>query len=411
MDPFVLVGGGLTTARAAKALRTEGYDGDLVVVTSEPHRPYERPPLSKDYLRGEAERDAVFPLDEAWYTEHDVAVRTGETVVGLDVADHALTLSDGAALTYAKLLLAPGSTPRTLAVPGSDLGGVHYLRTIDDADRISARLLEASLEGVGRLVVIGDGWIGLEVAASARTLGLDVTVVGRGAHPLGRVLGPEMSDFYASVHTEHEVRLVRGATVTALEGADGRVTAVVLSDGTRLGADVVVAGIGAAPNIGLAEAAGLDLRDAALGGGVVVDGTLATSHPDVFAGGDIASIPSPHYGRPLRVEHWAIAQETGKHAGRAMLGAADPYDKLPYFYSDQYDVGMEYTGWVDVQAGYDDVVVSGDTAEREFVAFWRVDGRVVAGMAVNVWEQMGRVEELIRSGRQVPTAELEAFTG
>jgi NADPH-dependent 2,4-dienoyl-CoA reductase/sulfur reductase-like enzyme len=411
MDPFVLVGGGLTTARAAEALRTEGYDGDLVVVTAEPHHPYERPPLSKDYLRGEAERDAVFPLEEAWYGEHGVEVRTGETVVGLDPASRTLTLSDGATLTFAKALLAPGSTPRTLSVPGSDLAGVHYLRTIDDSDRISAQLLEASLEGVGRLVVVGDGWIGLEVAASARTLGLDVTVVGRGAHPLGRVLGTEMSDFYAGVHTEHGVRLVRGASVTGLHGADGRVTGVDLSDGTHLGADVVVVGVGATPNIGLAEAAGLDLRPAAQGGGVAVDGTLATSHPDVFAGGDVASVPSPHYGRPLRVEHWAIAQETGKHAGRAMLGATDPYDKLPYFYSDQYDVGMEYTGWVDVQAGYDDVVVSGDAGKREFVAFWRVDGKVVAGMAVNVWEQMERVEELIRSGRKVPTTELEGFVG
>ena len=170
-------------------------------------------------------------------------------------------------------------------------------------------------------------------------------------------------------------------------------------------------GVGATPNVGLAEVAGLDLRPAAQGGGVVVDGTLATSHPDVFAGGDVASIPSPHYGRPLRVEHWATAQRTGAHAGRAMLGAPDQYDKLPYFYSDQYDVGMEYTGWVDVEAGYDDVVISGDAGSREFVAFWRVDGQVVAGMAVNVWEQMERVEELIRSRKKVSTAELEGFVG
>lgn len=411
MDPFVLVGGGLTTARAAEALRAGGYDGGLVVVTAEPHHPYERPPLSKDYLRGESERDVVFPLDDAWYTDHDVTIRAGETVVGLDPASHTLTLSDGATLTFAKTLLAPGSTPRALDVPGTDLAGVHYLRTIDDSDRISSTLLEASLEGVGRLVVVGDGWIGLEVAASARSLGLDVTVVGRGAHPLGRVLGPEMSDIYAGVHAEHEVHLMRNASVARIRGADGRVTGIDLSDGTHVGADVVVIGVGAAPNVGIAEAAGLDLRPASLGGGVVVDGTLATSHPDVFAAGDIASIPSPHYGRPLRVEHWAIARESGTHAGRAMLGAPDSYDKLPYFYSDQYDVGMEYTGWVDIQAGYDDVVVSGDPGKREFVAFWRVDGRVAAGMAVNVWEQMERVEGLIRSRREVPTTELEGFVG
>lgn len=409
MNPFVLVGGGLTTARAAEALRKEGYRGDLVVVTSEPHHPYERPPLSKDYLRGESERDVVFPLDQAWYREHEVTVRTNETVVGLNPGEHTLTLSDGATLPFAKLLLAPGSTPRPLDVTGTDLAGVHYLRTIDDSDRISSMLLEASLEGVGRVAVVGDGWIGLEVAASARTLGLDVTVVGRGSHPLGRVLGPEMGDFYAGVHTEHDVRLLRRTSVSGLQGADGRVTGVELSDGTRIGADVVVVGVGATPNIGLAEVAGLDLRAASEGGGIVVDGTLATSHPDIFAAGDVASIPSPHYGRPLRVEHWATAERTGAHAGRAMLGATAPFDRLPYFYSDQYDVGMEYTGWVDVPGGYDDVVVSGNLGAREFVAFWLLDGQVVAGMAVNVWEQMDRVEELIRSRRKVPREELDAF--
>ncbi len=411
MNPFVLIGGGLTTARAAEALRSEGYDGDVVVVTSEPHHPYERPPLSKDYLRGEVERDAVFPLDEAWYGEHAVTVRTNETVVGLDPAEHTLTLSDGATLSFAKLLLAPGSAPRPLDVIGTDLAGVHYLRTLDDSDRISSTLLEASLEGVGRVAVVGDGWIGLEVAASARSLGLDVTVVGRGSHPLGRVLGPEMGDFYAGVHAEHDVRLLRRTSVSGLRGAEGRVTGVDLSDGTNVGADVVVIGVGAAPNIGLAEVAGLELRPASLGGGIVVDGMLATSHPDVYAAGDVASIPSLHYGRPLRVEHWATAQESGTHAGRALLGATAPYDKLPYFYSDQYDVGMEYTGWVDVPGGYDDVVVSGSVDTREFVAFWLLDGQVVAGMAVNVWEQMERVEELIRSRRKVPREELDAFVG
>jgi 3-phenylpropionate/trans-cinnamate dioxygenase ferredoxin reductase subunit len=409
MNPFVLVGGGLATARAAEALRSEGYDGDVVVVTSEPHHPYERPPLSKDYLRGESERDVVFPLDEAWYGEHAVSVRTNETVVGLDPAAHSLTLSDGATIPFAKLLLAPGSTPRALDVVGTDLAGVHYLRTLDDSDRISSMLLEASLEGVGRLAVVGDGWIGLEVAASARSLGLDVTVVGRGSHPLGHVLGPEMGDFYASVHAEHGVRVLSRTSVTRLRGSEGRVTGVDLSNGTRVGADVVVIGVGASPNIGLAEVAGLDLRPARLGGGVVVDGTLATSHPDIYAAGDVASVPSLHYGRPLRVEHWATAQNSGAHAGRAMLGAAAPYDRLPYFYSDQFDVGMEYTGWVDVPGGYDEVVVAGDVDARELMAFWLLDGQVVAGMAVNVWEQMERVEELIRSRRKLPREDLMAF--
>ncbi|MCF4123158.1 FAD-dependent oxidoreductase [Antribacter sp. KLBMP9083] len=409
MDPYVLVGGGLAVARAAEALRDEGYDGDLVVVTTEPHRPYERPPLSKGYLRGEDDRDVLFPLDEAWYGEHGVELRTSVTAVGLVPRDHKLTLSDGTTLRWSKILLATGSTPRALDVPGTDLAGVHYLRTVDDSDRLSGRLLDASLEGAGRLVVVGDGWIGLEVAASARQLGLDVTLIGRGTQPLSRALGPEMGALYGSVHEEHGVRVLRRAHVVGLSATDGWVTGVDLADGSVVGADVVVVGVGASPNVGLAEAAGLALRPPAEGGGIAVSGTLTTSHPDVFAAGDVASVPSPHYGRPLRVEHWSAAQEGGAHAGRAMAGSGAEYDKIPYFYSDQYDVGMEYLGWVDVPGGYDDVVIAGSVEERELVAFWVASGRVVAGMSINVWEQMGRVEELIGSQTSVPKEELQAF--
>ncbi|WP_125776356.1 NAD(P)/FAD-dependent oxidoreductase [Antribacter gilvus] len=409
-DPYVLLGGGLATARAAETLRKEGYDGDLVVVTTEAHRPYERPPLSKGYLRGDDDRESVFPLDESWYANNGVEMRTSVTAVGLAPGEHRVTLSDGGVLTYAKLLLATGSTPRTLDVPGMDLSGVHYLRTLDDADRLSGRLLDASLEGAGRVAVVGDGWIGMEVAASARQLGLNVTVIGRGSIPLGGVLGPELAAVFRDLHEEQDVRLVSRATVAALSHTDGWVTGVDLSDGSHVEADVVVVGVGVAPNVGLAEAGGLTLRSAAEGGGIAVSGTLATSHPDVFAAGDVASIPSPHYGRPLRVEHWSAAQEGGTHAGRTMLGLAGDYDRLPYFYSDQFDLGMEYVGWVDVPGGYDDVVISGSRENRELVAFWVADGRVAAGMAVNVWEQTERIEELIRSGRQVPRDELEGFT-
>lgn len=413
-DPFVVVGGGLAAARAVETLRSEGYDGDLVVVSGEAHRPYERPPLSKDYLRGQSDRDAVFPLAEDWYAEQGVELRTASTVAGLALDEHTLVLADAGRLRYARLLLATGSTPRLLRVPGNDLRGVHYLRTLDDADRLSGALLTASLEGGGagdRVAVVGDGWIGMEVAASARELGLEVTVLGRGSHPLGHALGPEMAEVYARLHTQRGVRLHRRAVVRALTGVEGQVTGVELADGTHVEAATVVVGIGVTPNVGLADAAGLALRPAAEGGGVAVDGTLRTSHPDVWAAGDIASVPSPHYGRPLRPDHWAHALDTGRHAARTMLGSTEPLDVLPYFYSDQFDLGMEYLGHVDVPGGYDDVVVSGSLEDRQAYAFWLREGLVHAGMGLNVWQRTSEVSELIRSRRPVPREELEAFVG
>jgi len=414
-DPVVVVGGGLAAARAVWTLREEGYDGDLVVVTSEPHRPYERPPLSKEYLRGAAERDSLFPLSEDWYTERGVEVRTHATAVGLSLADHRLTVADGTELTYGKLLLATGSTPRPLPLPGHDLRNVHLLRTLDDADRLSGVLLQASLEGAephggaAQVAVVGDGWIGLEVAASARLLGLDVTVIGHGSHPLGRVLGPEMGEVFALLHERQGVRLHGRSEVTRFLGDDGQVTGIALADGTQVAATIVVVGVGATPNVGLAEAAGLPLREEALGGGVVVDETLRTPHPDVWAAGDIASVPSPTYERPLRVDHWAHANTSGSHAARAMLGASVAYDELPYFFSDQYDVGMEYTGWAEGPGGYDEVVTSGSPADGEGFAFWLRAGRVRAGMGINVWDRMPEVASMIRSGATADRAALEGF--
>lgn len=410
MEPIVLVGGGLASARAAETLRAEGYDGDVVVVTAEAHHPYERPPLSKDFLRAESDRDVVFPLADDWYDNHGVEVRAATLAVGLDAADHVLTFADGRTLRYSQCLLATGSSPRPLNVPGTDLSGVHYLRTLDDADRLSRVILDCSLEGAGRVAVVGDGWIGLEVAASARTLGLDVTVLGRNSAPLAPVLGAEMAELFADVHAEHGTRLVRDTSVARLVGSESRVVGVELDDETEVDADIVVIGIGATPNVGLAEVAGLDLRPGTQGGGIAVDGTLRTSHQDVFAAGDVASVPSPHFGRPLRVEHWAAANDGGVHAARAMLGADAPYDKLPFFFSDQYDLGMEYTGWVDADRGYD-VVVAGSVRKRELVAFWVRDDRIVAGMAVNVWDQVDRIKDLIVGGHDVPRGELEDFVG
>ncbi|WP_455605656.1 NAD(P)/FAD-dependent oxidoreductase [Cellulosimicrobium funkei] len=405
----VVVGGGLAAAKAVETLRAEGYDGGITVVAREPHRPYERPPLSKDYLRGEAERDAVFPLATDWYAEHDVELLTGTQATALDLAGRSVTLDDGRALSYEKLLLATGSDPRRIPLPGGDLAGVHELRTLDDSDALAAALRAARDDGVGRLAVVGDGWIGLEVAASARTLGLDVTVIGLGTHPLERVLGPEMGELYGQVHADHGVHLHRRAQVTGISGDGRRATGVDLADGTHVDADLVLVAVGAVPNVGLARDAGLALDSAT--GGVVASVTLQTTDPDVFVAGDIASVPSARYGRSLRVEHWATALHQGPHAARAMLGATDPYPELPYFFSDQYDVGMEYLGFVAGPDAYDEVVVSGSVPDRELVAFWLKDGRVEAGMAVNVWDRMEEIKALIHRDGPPDRAELESFVG
>ncbi|GAA1994265.1 FAD-dependent oxidoreductase [Isoptericola halotolerans] len=397
MEPIVVVGGGLAAARATQTLRDQGYDGDLVVLTAEAFPPYERPPLSKDYLRGEAGTDALFPHDADWYADRGVDLRTSTTAVGLDVAGSAIETAPGGSLRYSRLLLATGSQVRRLDVPGNDLDGVHHLRTIDDADR-----LRTALGDDGPLVVVGDGWIGMEVAASARQLGRDVTVVGRSPHPL-HGLGARVSEIFTNLHEENGVRLLRATAVTALTGT-GSVSGVELDDGTTLEASTVVVGVGVTPRCDLAAEAGIELRSAADGDGVAVDGTLRTSAPGVWAAGDIASVPSVRYGRALRVEHWAFADETGKHAARAMLGSAEPYDVLPYFFTDQFDLGMEVKG---VTSG--EVVISGSAADRECVAFW-VDGdRVQAGMGINVWDRMDDVEDLIRAEGPVDRAALDAF--
>jgi 3-phenylpropionate/trans-cinnamate dioxygenase ferredoxin reductase component len=405
VDRIVVVGAGLAAAKAVECLRDSGYENGLTVVGRERHLPYERPPLSKDYLRGESERDTVFPLDAAWYTDHDVELVTGVTAVAMDRVAQEITLDDGRSLAYSKLLLATGSSPRVLDTPGADLDGVHTLRTLDDCELLRSALREASA-GAGRLVIVGDGWIGLEVAASARQMGVEASVIGLGTYPLERVLGATLGEFYGQIHAQHGVYLHRRAHARAITGSAGRATGVEMADGTRVPADMVLIAVGAAPNITLAEAAGLAIDSAT--GGVVVGVTLGASDPHVFAAGDIASVPSARYGRNLRVEHWATAQDQGVHAGRAMLGSPEPYRKLPYFYSDQYDVGMEYLGSVVSPDEYE-LVVSGSLADQAFVAFFVRDGHVEAGMTVNIWDQMERVEELIRREGPIDRSELEGF--
>ncbi|MER6840157.1 NAD(P)/FAD-dependent oxidoreductase [Streptomyces platensis] len=392
---FLIAGAGLAGAKAAETLRKEGFDGPLVLVGDEHERPYERPPLSKGYLLGTAERDSAHVHPPEWYADHDVDLRLGQAVTALDPAGHEVTLADGTRLGYAKLLLATGSTPRPLPVPGADLDGVHSLRRLPDSDRLKELFRSAS-----RIVVIGAGWIGLETTAAARAAGVEVTVLESAALPLLRVLGPEAARVFAKLHTDHGVELRCGVQVAEITGTDGAVDGVRLADGSRIGADAVIVGVGITPNTSQAAAAGLKVDN-----GVVVDERLCSSHPDVFAAGDVANAYHPVLGRHLRVEHWANALHQPQTAARAMLGRDVRYDRLPYFFTDQYDLGMEYTGYAEPE-GYDQVVFRGDVDAREFIAFWCSGGRVLAGMNVNVWDVTDPIKALVLSGQAIDPGRL-----
>ncbi|MGY5125236.1 NAD(P)/FAD-dependent oxidoreductase [Streptomyces nigrescens] len=387
---FLIAGAGLAGAKAAETLRAEGFDGPLVLLGDESERPYERPPLSKGYLMGTSEKEKVYVHPPRWYADQDVELRLGQAVTALDPAAHEVTLADGSRLGYAKLLLATGSTPRRLPVPGADLDGVHYLRRLADSDRLKEVFRSAS-----RVVVIGAGWIGLETTAAARAAGAEVTVLESAALPLLQVLGPEVARIFATLHTDHGVELRCGAQVEEITGSGGVVDGVRLADGSRIGAEAVIVGVGITPNSEPAAAAGLKVDN-----GVVVDERLCSSHPDIFAAGDVANAYHPVLGRHLRVEHWANALHQPQTAARAMLGQDVRYDRLPYFFTDQYDLGMEYTGYAGPES-YDRVVFRGDPEAREFLAFWLSGGRVLAGMNVNVWDVTEEIRALVASGQAV----------
>lgn len=384
---IVVVGGGLAGAKAVEALRDKGFRGQLILLAGEDLLPYERPPLSKDYLqKGEGLDDATVHPRE-WYSEHDVDLRLGVRATELDLADRVVTTSAGEELSYDELLLATGAQPRHLDLPGADLDGVLYLRTVSDSDD----LREAFREGRD-IVIVGGGWIGLETAAAARNAGAKVTVLESLELPLLKVLGPKLAQVFADLHREHDVDLRTGAQVEGFEGT-GDVTGVRLAGGEVIPADAVVVGVGAAPDVALAEGAGLDVDN-----GIVTDAEGRTSDPHVFAVGDVARFTHPDYPEPIRVEHWANALDHPAAVAAAMLGQDATWAELPYFFTDQYDLGMEYVGLADPD---DEVVIRGDLDKREFIAFWLQDGKVVAGMNVNVWDVVDDVKALIRSGQQV----------
>jgi 3-phenylpropionate/trans-cinnamate dioxygenase ferredoxin reductase subunit len=397
MATFVIVGGGLAGAKAAEALRDGGFDGELVLFGSEPERPYERPALSKGYLLGKDTRDSVFVHSADWYPEHNVDLRTGVTVAMIDPAAHLVTF-EGGTLGYDKLLLATGSSARRVDLPGAGLGNVLYLRTLPESDA-----LREAFTPDARVVIVGAGWIGLEAAAAARTAGASVTVLEPQPTALYRVLGPELGEKFARLHRSHgvEFRFEESAAEFRAAGpGSDRVGSVVTTSGAELPADVVVVGIGVTPNVGLAESAGLEV-----GNGVVTDSALRTSDPDIFAAGDVASSYVPLLGRHLRVDHWSNALNGGKAAGYSMLGQQTEYNRVPYFYSDQYDLGMECAGLPD-PGSYDEVVYRGDSDTLEFIAFWLQERRLVAGMNVNVWDVNDDIQGLIRSARPLDPGRL-----
>lgn len=387
---FVIAGGGLAAARAAEALRDEGFDGRVLLAGQEPHLPYERPPLSKDYLRGNAERSKIFVHDAGWYADHEVELRLGTAVTGLDRDARQVALSDGTRLGYDKLLLATGATPRRLTVSGAGREFVHYLRTVDDCER-----LRTTLSGAGRVAIVGAGWIGLESAAAARAAGVEVTVLEAERLPLLRVLGPRVATVFADLHRDHGVDLRLGVQVTEIT-PDG----VRLADGTHVEADAVLVGIGATPNTYLAASAGLTVEN-----GVKVGADLRTSDPAIYAAGDLANAYHPLLKTHVRVEHWANALNQPPVAARGMLGLDASYDRLPYFYTDQYDLGMEYSGHAR-PGGQDDVVIRGDLESRRFLAFWMDEERVTAAMNVNIWDVTAELQRLIRSGERIDRAAL-----
>ena len=385
---YVIVGGGLAAAKAIEGIRESDTDGAIVLVTEEDRLPYERPPLSKAVLKGEDQMETAFTHDRDWYAEQGVELRLGRPATSLDAEQHVLTLADGDALSYERLLIATGSSARALDVPGADLDGVLYLREMQESEALKARLTDGA-----RIIIVGAGWIGLEVAAAARDAGCSVTVIEPQAAPLLGVMGEQVGGWFAQLHRGHGVEFRFGDGVERIEG-ETSVTGVVTTSGDTLPADAVVVGVGITPNTGLAEGAGIDTAN-----GITTDEALRTSAEGVWAAGDVASWRSTALDTNVRVEHWANAHDGGLAAGRSMAGQDVTYDPIPFFFSDQYDIGLEYAGYV--PRGSDaEVLLRGEPSSNEFMAFWVVpegDGvRVLAGMHVNVWDTIDDVQRLVR---------------
>ena len=400
---FLIAGGGLAGATAAVTLREEGFDGRVAILGEETRSPYERPALSKEFLRGEKDEQELLVKPDAFYAEHSIEVLTETRVVELDPAGRSVVTEGGTRMAYDQLLLATGSSARRLDIPGAELDGIHYLRTTDDANAI-----RTAASSAGRAVVVGGGWIGSEVAASLRQLGLSVALVAPAELPLLSALGSEVATIYRDLHLENGVELHMSERVVEFVG-QAHVTGVRTASGSVISGDMVVVGVGAEPRVELARAVGLVAGDA-----VPTDDRLLAA-PSIHAAGDIADAWHPVLGYRVRVEHWDNAKRQGAAAAHNMLGRDEPYDRLPYLYSDQFDLGMEYVGHA---PEWDEVVIRGDAKGREFIAFWLRDGRVKAAMNANIWKVNKQLRELIAAGEvvardalrdaDVPLAELVA---
>jgi 3-phenylpropionate/trans-cinnamate dioxygenase ferredoxin reductase component len=389
---IVIVGASLAGAKAAQELRDWGFGGRVVLIGDEQELPYERPPLTKDYLRGEQPRDKSLVHEDGFYEEHDIELLTGVTVTAIKPSEQRILVDGDKEFGYDRLLIATGAEPRRIDIAGADLDGVHYLRTLSDCDALRQRLAAG-----GKVVVVGAGWIGAEFAASARQCGLKVTVIEPATVPLERVLGNELGTFYRDVHATHGVEMRTQTGVEAFEGS-GSVTGVRTSDGQSIACDFVVVGVGVTPRARLADAAGAKIEN-----GIVVNQQLRTTLPNIFAAGDVANAWHPFFKRNIRVEHWANALNQGPAAAQAMLGQDVSYDRIPYFFSDQYEIGMEYSGYA---TEWDEVIYRGAVDGGEFIAFWLKDQRVIAGMNVNVWDVNEDVQTLIRSRQEINPAAL-----
>ena len=399
-QPIVIVGASLAGAAAAEELRNDGWTGGIVLIGSETKLPYERPPLSKGVLLGKDGTDVAQLHEQKWYDDNKIELRLGKTVTSIDVAGHTVTLDDGSQVSYGKLLIATGSRVRRLDVPGGDLPGIRYLRTADES-----QALTDAYAAKPRVVVVGAGWIGLEAASAARERGCEVTVVEPQSTALASVLGEEVGELFAEFHRQHGVQFRFGTGVDGFEGTD-KVTGVRVSGGEVIPADLVVVGVGVQPNTELAEEAGIEVATRDNGSGIVTGADLQTSVADVYAAGDVVRWDHPLFGRFVRVEHWQNAKDTGASAAKAMLGQDVAHDAIPFFFTDQFDLGMEYAGDIPRGTSYQ-VVLRGDPKSGAYVAFWLSDDHhVLAGMHVNTWGAIDAVQSLIRSGKQVDPARL-----
>jgi NADPH-dependent 2,4-dienoyl-CoA reductase/sulfur reductase-like enzyme len=392
---IVIIGASLAGASAAIALRDQGYQGELTVIGEESQLPYERPPLSKAVLIGERD-EPDWVAEEATYADKDISLRLGTMATRIDRV-RKVVVASRTEYPYDKLLIATGSGSRRLDLPGADLEGLLTLRTLEESLGLRERFTEGA-----RIVIVGAGWIGCEAAAAARLHGANVTVIEPRSQPLLAVVGEQIGATFAALHRDHGVDLRLGIGVTGFAG-DGVVSSVHIKGHASVPADMVLIAVGAAPNIALADVAGLKLAD----GGIAVDATLRSSDPDIYAAGDVAAHDHPRYAHRVRVEHWANAKDQGTNVARNLLGAEEPYVLRPFFFSDQYDLGCEYRGLADPTK--DRLVVRGDLKSREFTAFWLRDGGVAAAMNVNQWDDGDTLQELVDSGRHVHDQELLAL--